>query len=54
MSPGSTVRLSFEVREASDLQDDGAAARLEADLIRLNPDPLAPSGRFETAGPTPV
>lgn len=52
--PWSTVRVSFAIRAAAELRDDDAIARMEADLIRLNPDPLAPAGRFENAGPGAV
>lgn len=49
--PWSTVRVSIATRTAGELRDDDAIARMESDLIRLNPDPIAPAGRFESAGP---
>jgi lysophospholipid acyltransferase (LPLAT)-like uncharacterized protein len=49
--PWSTVRVTFEMRTAAELRDAHAIARLEADLIRLNPDALAPGGRFQSKKP---
>lgn len=41
--PWSTVRVSFGIRTAAELRDTpDAVARMEGDLIRLNPDRLAP------------
>lgn len=50
--PWSTVRVSFAVRTAGELcEGDDALARMESDLIRINPDPIAPAGRFDPTGP---
>jgi lysophospholipid acyltransferase (LPLAT)-like uncharacterized protein len=52
--PWSTVRLSVAVRTAGELREDGAVERMEADLVRLNPDPIAPGGRFECEDPSAI
>jgi lysophospholipid acyltransferase (LPLAT)-like uncharacterized protein len=49
--PWSTVRVTCASRAADELRDDHAIARMEADLIRLNPDPLAPDGRLLSGKP---
>jgi len=49
--PWSTVRVSCATRSADELRGDDAIARMEADLIRLNPDPLAPGRRFPSEKP---
>lgn len=48
--PWSTVRVTFTMRAADELRDDRSIARMEADMIRLNPDPLAPGGQFLSEG----
>ena len=53
--PWSTVRVSFGIRTAEELRrDPSAVARMEWDLIRLNPDRLAPEGIRKDATPPVV
>lgn len=53
--PWSTVRVSFGIRTADELRVDGdVASRMEADLIRMNPDSLAPRGTLEKTRPRVV
>jgi len=53
--PWSTVRISFELRTADQLRNsEDPIGQLEADMIRMNPDRLAPAGIKGNAEPRAV